>query len=243
VRSLAIIRATTADMKLIASHAPLKRLELEYPEAGEIGLAYLARKGTLEELVIRDELTLDEIHQISRMNLRMLRIDGTLSDSRQASFERLASMKNLRELQIASLEIEPDGLFVFKAFEGGHKLDRLRLEGSVAHGWEFMVAHRIPTRRLELQLEGKPYTRLSEAPEDLVQGQNAKLLEELRLELTDAYFEPGDMDEQHVAGIKSYPNLKRIEVRRGGFESPTQQDLYIEWLKESLPGVEVVLAP
>jgi hypothetical protein len=243
LRSLSISYATAAEMKLLAAHEALKSLDLEEPEAGELGLAYLARKGTLEELKIRDGLSLDEVHQISRMNLRMLRIAGSLADSPQTCFERLAGMKSLRELELCYLEIPEDGLSAFKAFTGMQRLDRLRLEGNVASGFEVMVAHWIPTRRLELLLDYPPQTRLDEVPAELAEGQSGKLLEELRLECWGASFNPDTMDDQHAATLKSYPTLKRVEVRRGGFENPTEQDQFVAWLQKTLPGVHVVLAP
>jgi hypothetical protein len=243
LRGIVVMEADVGEMKMLAGHKGLKSIELVAYSGGQIGLAYLRRKASLEELSISSwgsSLSLDEVHQISKMELRFLRIDMNLSDSPEQTFGLLAGMKNLRELELSSLGLSREGQPAFAQFKGMQTLDRLRVADD-EHGYAFMVAQLVPTRRLELT--NFYISALSDVPEVMRQGDARNELQEVRFDVNGALFYTEGMSDDHLATLKSYPNLKRIEIRRGGFEDPSNGDQCVNWLKRSLPGVEVVITP
>ncbi|MBZ0136772.1 MAG: hypothetical protein K8I27_10405 [Planctomycetes bacterium] len=243
--------ATKGEMKLLAAHENLRRLRLTDYSAGDIGLAYVARNITLDELSLHaSNITLDEIHQVSRMSsLRLLHLNGELAGSPDRCFETLAGMKQLRELELVNLELNEDALPAFARFAGREPLDRLRVVHDVlvagAEGMDLMLAQQIPTRRLEVGDYWPHFESLSDlssVDESLRKGDAATQLTVLCLE-DGKTFDAGDLETSHADLFKAYPNLKRIEIRRGAFEVPVMEDQFVRWLKESLPDVEVVVTP
>ena len=244
LNSIVMDYASTGVMKMLASHDKLTAIELENYSAGQLGLAYLARKSSLQELSISSEqITLEEVYQLSRMGLRFLRIDAELASSPDRCFEALSKMKNLRELELANLNLDDETYPAYTELGAIQRLDRLLIE--YPNGWaEFMVAHVVPTRRLEIGgAEYATIPNMKGVPEALRNGQVGKHLEVIRFDLSEAEFSHDYYSEENVASLKSYPNLKRIEVRRGGFDTPAEEDQFVRWLKENLPDVEVVVTP
>jgi hypothetical protein len=245
LRGLALNSAVASDMKMLAGHAALKSIELHLYGGGELGFAYLKRKALLEELSVwlwKKNLTVEELYQISQTGVRVLRIHAGLDNSPQQAFALVAGMKNLRELELSEAGIQAENLFAFAQFRSTQRLDRLRLEAGCAGGFELMVAHQVPTRRLELAMDLPPLVELESVPL-LTSGEAGRHLEEIRFECQSVPFELDYLNDQHAAALRSYPNLKRVEVRRGGSDESDAEDRFVNWLRENLPGVEVMVTP
>ena len=267
-RSIRIWDPSVGEMKMLSGHEALRSVDiLDYRE-GQIGLAYLARSARLEELSLSgDRISIDEIHQISRMSgLRLLRLNVRFESSPEQCFEKIADMKGLRELELAGLDLSDGALPAFKKFNGREPLDRLWFGRGVLsgeyEGAELMLAQHVPTRRIELSsynlylwsMKPEPeYEKEDDEsefvlvrpvlPEVLRSGDAGEKLEVIRYEFGDAEFYSDEYDASFADWYKTYPNLKRIEVRRGGFDSPGEEDQFVRWLKINLPEVEVVVTP
>jgi hypothetical protein len=246
LRGIVISQADAGEMKMLAAHKNLRSIELEQYNGDQIGLAYLARKATLEELSIETgALSLDQVHQISRMKLRFLRLEAPFTDSPQMCFELIAGMENLRELELHGLGIDESGWAAFEKFQGMHCLDRLLIgyEAVAGYGVDFLLARHVPTRRLELAGGQLEIPEMGNTAEVLENGQAGGNIEVIVFKCHEAQFQANEVSDAQTAALKSYPNLKRIEVQRGGFENPSMQDQFVNWLKANLPGVEVVVTP
>ncbi|MBX3459819.1 MAG: hypothetical protein KF696_07625 [Planctomycetes bacterium] len=252
---ISLFAPTTAEMKVISGCPKLESLEIEYYDAGQIGLAYLARNASLTALSIQaGYLKVDELYQVARMGLRTLRIVGRFADSPVNSFAQLAKLKDLRELELTGLQLGDNWMDALKPMAAIKPLERLVIghsfiegdQNSERYGTALLLGCFIPAKRLELRREyvELPYVESLLNAEALQQMKAAEHVEEIRFALTgsDAYFERDDTPHQDVA-LKRYPNLKRIEVRRGGFREPDKEDRFVAWLREKFPNVTVEVTP
>jgi hypothetical protein len=154
-------------------------------------------------------------------------------------------MKGLRELELVGLKLGETSFAAFGKFSTMQPLERLRIEWNVVplEGTDPMLAQLVPTLRLEVAIGALEVPSTAVVPAELQNGPAAKHLQTLHFSCWDSEFDANWMTAEHVAALKSYPNLKRVEVRRGGFEDPATQDSFVKWLKTNLPGVEVVVVP
>lgn len=247
LRSIDLTGATESEMKLLAGHENLREVTLRSYLAGEIGLAYLARKANIVELSLHaNRVKLDEIHQISRIKLRFLRIDATLDASPEECFAKLAGMETLRELELSELELDEAALPAFAKFSEMKTLERLRIEDDVleeeASGLELQLGHHIPARRLEIATNYLYYWTNDDLPEFMRKGPASKHVEVISIDTAESEFYR-EFDSPFAEPFKAFPNLKRVELRRGSFYAPAEQDQFVRWLKSNLPGVEVIITP
>lgn len=248
MRAICIYSPSVGEMKALSRHENLRCIEIYDYTEGQIGLAYLARSAKLEELtLVSNSISIDEIHQISRMKLRLLCLYGELASSPERCFELLASMKTLDDLDIGGFGLSDSTLVAFRKFTGRESLQRVWIRDDLfsgdAFGCELLIAQHVPVKQVILSTEYIGLVQQDWIPESLRSGEAAAEVEVIRFECREAAFDGADLNPEHAVMFQSFPNVKRVEVRRGGFENPSMEDQFVNWLKDILPKAEVVVTP
>jgi hypothetical protein len=249
LNGLSLVNPSTADMRVVGAHDGMKSVELTQYDARQIGLAYLTRQPSIESLSLSARgVKLDEIYQISKLQLKRLSIRAVLESSPERSLKLIAGMKTLRELELAGLNISQDGISAFAGFADMQRLDRLVIGSEVIEEdysgiWTFAIGHFVPARVLAIRSEYLWVPGLDVYEELLESARAGGQIEVMRFDAEYGEFVGENFDENSVAALKGFTNLKRVEVRRDLFREPVMEDQFVAWLKEHLPGIEVEVTP
>jgi hypothetical protein len=249
LNGLSLVNPSTADMRVVGAHDGMKSVELTQYDARQIGLAYLTRQPSIESLSLSARgVKLDEIYQISKLQLKRLSIRAVLESSPERSLKLIAGMKTLRELELAGLNISQDGISAFAGFADMQRLDRLVIGSEVIEEdysgiWTFAIGHFVPARVLAIRSEYLWVPGLDVYEEFLESARAGGQIEVMRFDAEYGEFVGENFDENSVAALKGFTNLKRVEVRRDLFREPVMEDQFVAWLKEHLPGIEVEVTP